>query len=135
MLTEANLDIEFFPYALYHAIQLSNYFPEPNTITSTIDKSTSKRDNLYFLQTFVCSFYVRPLGNRKLKFKNHVSKVILLGYYPHNTRNVLCNDVHTHRIKLAPHVRFDEGMNELPMPDTPLNVQHIQRVDNGQPLT
>ena len=37
--------------------------------------------------------------------------------------------------KLASHVWFDEGMNDLPMEDTPLNVQHLQRVDNGQPLT
>ena len=66
--------------------------------------------------------------------KNFLSKVIFLGYNPHTTRNVLYYDVDNQIIKLASHVRFDEVMNDLTMVDNPLNVQHIQRVDNGQPL-
>ena len=47
---------------------------------------------------------------------------------------MLSYDVYNHIIKLASHVLFDEDMNDLPMADTPLNVQNLQRVDNGQPL-
>ena len=43
MLTGANLDIKFWPYALYHVIRLSNSFPEPNKITSPIDKAKSNQ--------------------------------------------------------------------------------------------
>ena len=77
---------------------------------------------------------MRPPGKRKAKFKDHLSKVIFFGYDPHTTLNVLYYDVDSHRIKLASHVRFDEAMNYLPMADTPLNVQHLQRVNNGQLL-
>ena len=64
----------------------------------------------------------------------NVYKGILLGYDPHTNRNVIYYDVDTHRINLAPHVLFDEGTNDLPMADTPRNAQHLQIVDNLQPL-
>ena len=59
MLTVSNLDIKFCTYTLYYAIQLSNYFPEPNTITSIIEKSTPKKENLSSLKTFGCCVCVR----------------------------------------------------------------------------
>ena len=43
ILAGANLDINFFSYALFHAIRILNYFPETNTITSPIEKSASKQ--------------------------------------------------------------------------------------------
>ena len=106
MLTRANLDINFFPYALYHSIQISNYFPEPNTITSHVDKDTSKQDNLFPLWSFVCHAYVRPPGKRKSKLKNHVSKEIFLLYDPHTNRKFLYCNGDNHMIKLTSHVQF-----------------------------
>ena len=46
--------------------------------------------------------------------------------------NVLYYDVDIHRIKLASHARFDQGMNDFPMTDNPLNFQHLQTVNNGK---
>ena len=134
MLTRANLNIFFFN-ALYHAIWISNSFPEPNTVNFPIEKAKTKQENLSFLCTFGFHVCVRrhPV-NRKAKLKNHVSKRILLGYYPHTNRNVLYCDVDKHIIKLASCVWFDEGINDLPIVDTNLNVQHLQRVDNEQHL-
>ena len=104
MITGDNLDTKIWPYALYHAIRLYNSFPEPNKIIYPIYIYTSKRENLSSLRKFVCRVYVLPTGKRKPKLKNHVSKGIFLGYYPHTTQNVLYYDVDTHRIKLDSHV-------------------------------
>ena len=89
MLTGANLDIKYWPYAFYHAILLSNDFPEHNSITSPIEKATSKREVLSSLQNFGYHVFVRPPGKRKNKLKNHVSKGIFHVYDPHATKNVL----------------------------------------------
>ena len=97
-----------------------------------IEKAKSKRDNLSSLWTFGCRFYVQPPGKRKSNLKNHASKTIFIVYNLHATLNVLYYYFDTHRIKLASHVWFDEGMNDLPMVDTPLNVQHICIVDRVQ---
>ena len=67
--------------------------------------------------------------------RTNISKGISLGYDIHTNRNLLYYDVDTYRIKLVSHVEFDEGMNDFPMANTPTNVQHLQRVDNGQLLT
>ena len=106
MLTGTSLNIKFWPYSLYHVIQLYNYLSEPNAVTSMIGKSKYKQDNLSFLHTFGCSVYVWPPGKIRAKLNNHISKRIFLGYGPHTNLNVLYYDVDTHRIKLASHVRF-----------------------------
>ena len=54
-----NLDINFLPYTLYHAIQLSNSFPEPNAITSSIEKAKSNQENLYSLLILGYCIYVQ----------------------------------------------------------------------------
>ena len=127
MLTGSNLDIKLRPYELYHAIRLFYSFPEPNSTNYLIDKSTPKQDNLSSLWTFVCRVYMWPPLNLKSKLKNHVSKVILLRYDTHTTQNVLYYDVDTHIIKLSSRVWFEEGIHYLPMTDTPLKGQHLQR--------
>ena len=104
MLTGSNLDIKFLPYSFYNAIQLSNSFPKPNTMTSPIEKAKSNQENLYSLLILGYRVYVQIPGKRKPKLKNHVSKGIFLGYDPHTTQNVLYYDVDTHRIKLDSYV-------------------------------
>ena len=111
ILTGDNLDINFLPYALYHAIQLSNSFPEPNTITSPIEKAKSNQENLSLPRTFGCRVYVQLPGKIKPKLKNRISELIFLGYDPHTTQMFLYYDVGNHIIKLASCVQFDEGMN------------------------
>ena len=112
-----------FPFSFQNLIQLLILLRKihPSDITSPI-----------FVLLDVVSMYT-PLDTKNSNLKNHVSKGILFVYDTHNTRNLLYYDVDTHIIKLSSHVRFDEVMNDLPIEDTPLNVQHIQRVDDGQP--
>ena len=50
---------------------------------------------------------------------------------PHTLRNILWYDTLTTRVKLATHVRFDEGSNYLPVDALPPNVQYILRSENG----
>jgi len=77
---------------------------------------------------------VRPPSKRRAKFKNNSKKGIFLGFVPHTTRNILWYDVDTERVKIASHVRFDEGMNDLPIDRIPPNVQHLERVQQGHPI-
>jgi hypothetical protein len=61
-------------------------------------------------------------------------KGIFLGILPNTTKNILWYDVDTGRIKIAKHVRFDKGLNDLPMGAIPPNVQHLQRIQSGDPF-
>ena len=46
-----------------------------------------------------------------------------------HSRNILWYDVDTHKFKIATHAWFDEGFNDLPMDQVPLNGQHLMRTD------
>jgi len=61
-------------------------------------------------------------------------KGIFLGFIPNTDKNILWYDTETHAVKIAKHVRFDEGMNDLPPDLVPPNVVHLQRTQNGEPL-
>jgi len=61
-------------------------------------------------------------------------KGIFLGFIPNNDKNILWYDTETHAVKIAKHVQFDEGMNDLPPDLVPPNVVHLQRTQNGEPL-
>ena len=43
-------------------------------------------------------------------------------------------DVNSQDIKYATHLRYDEGMNDLPFEEIPPNVQHLQRKEDGNRL-
>ena len=58
LLIGANLDIEFWPYAFYHALRLQNAFPERNATASPISLATGKQENLTNLRTFGCRAWV-----------------------------------------------------------------------------
>jgi len=61
-------------------------------------------------------------------------KGIFLGFIPNTDKNIIWYDTKTHVVKIAKHVRFDEGMNDLPPDLVPPNVVHLQRTQNGEPL-
>ena len=56
LLTGANLPLKFWPYAFYHAMQLSNAFPEPGQDQSPIQLANpnGKPEDLSNLRTFGC---------------------------------------------------------------------------------
>ena len=61
-------------------------------------------------------------------------KGIFLGFIRNTDKNIIWYDTKTHVVKIAKHVRFDEGMNDLPPNLVPPNVVHLQRKQNGEPL-
>ena len=76
--------------------------------------------------------WVKPPTRRKAKFNSNAIKGIFLGYIPHTLRNILWYDVTTDKVKIATHVRFDEGFNDLPTEGLPPNVQYILRSEDGK---
>jgi len=61
-------------------------------------------------------------------------KGIFLGFIPNADKNIIWYDTETHVVKIAKHVQFDEGMNNLPPDLVPPHVVHLQRTQNGEPL-
>jgi len=100
----------------------------PNYIT------TGKKDDLSALRTFGCRVWVCPPGRRYAKLIPNSHKGIFLGFIPNTDKNIIWYDTETHVVKIAKHVRFDEGMNDLPPNLVPPNVVHLQRTQNGEPL-
>jgi len=100
----------------------------PNYIT------TGKKDDLSSLHTFGCRVWVRPPGRRSAKLIRNSRKGIFLGFIPNTDKNIIWYDTETHVVKIAKHVRFDEGMNDLPPDLAPPNVVHLQRTQNGETL-
>jgi len=100
----------------------------PNCITA------GKKDGLSALRTFGCRVWVRPPGGQSAKLIPNSCKGIFLGFIPNADKNVIWCDTGTHVIKIAKHVRFDEGVNDLPPNLVPPNVVHLQRAQNGEPL-
>ena len=92
--------------------------------------STGKKDNFKNLRIFGCHVWVRPPGLTKKRFKDNARKGIFLGYVPHTDRLIVWYDVETHRVKIATHCKFDEGMNDLPSEQLPLGFQQLTRVND-----
>ena len=127
LLIGSGLPAKFWPYAFHHYVHLKNAIIVPRKQqTSPTEAALGKKDNLSSLRTFGCRIWVRPPGRLTSKFTSRSLKGIFLGYLPNTTKNVVWYDVNTKKIKYASHVRFDEGMNDLPVADIPPNVHHLQ---------
>jgi hypothetical protein len=133
MLNGANLDARFWPYAFQSFLRLKNALSKDNKASSYETLHHSKPDFTQ-LRTFGCRVWVRPPGKRTARLTNHARKGIFLGYLPNTLKNILWFDVDSNRIKIAFHARFDEGMNDLPLEAIPPNVQHLHRMQAGDPI-
>ena len=70
LLTGANLPVKFWPYAFYHAMRLSNAFPEARNDKYPIELAnpSGKPENLSTkLRTFGCRTWIKPPGARDAK--------------------------------------------------------------------
>ena len=121
MLLGANLPIKFWPYAFHFWLRIDNSIASRDQLTSPNYITTGEKDNLSALQTFGCRVWVRPPGRRAAKFIPNSRKGIFLGFIPNTDKNILWYDTETHVVKIAKHVRFDEGMNDLPPDLVPPN--------------
>jgi hypothetical protein len=134
-LTGSNLDARFWPYAFKDYLRKHNAIRHaPGRDISAFEAATQRRENFHDLRTFGCRVWIRPPGKRKGKLQPHAHKGIFLGYLEHTLKNILWFDLETKLVKIAFHARFDEGMNDLPAPLVPPNVQHLQRTQNDQPI-
>jgi hypothetical protein len=132
LLNGSNLDPRFWPYAFYFFLRIKNALPGKDDSPSYYERlHDGAKADLANLRTFGCRVWVRPPGKRRSRLQNHSKLGIFLGFLPNTTKNILWFDPETNRVKIAFHVRFDEGMNDLPLADLPPNVQHLQRVQDG----
>jgi hypothetical protein len=134
LLTGANLDVRFWPYAFHHWLRIDNSLTSRDQTATPLKIAMDKVDDFSDFRTFGCRVWVRPPGRRGAKFRPNSRKGIFLGFLPYTTRNILWFDPETNRVKIATHARFDEGMNDLPLADLPPNVVHLQRTQDGSPF-
>jgi hypothetical protein len=133
-LTGAHLDAKFWPYAFHYFLRIKNGLSSNEHDLSSFEKLHGVKTQGGALRAFGCRVWVRPPGKRKGKLINNACKGIFLGFIPFTTKNILWYDVLSKHVKIAFHARFDEGMNDLPLALLPPNVQHLQRVHNGNPI-
>ena len=130
----ANLPIKFWPYAFHHSLRIRNSTPSRDQEIAPLKLAFDRVDDFTHFRTFGCRVWVRPPGERPAKFRPNPRKGIFLGFMPNTTRNILWYDEETHHVNIATHVRFDEGMNDLPHDMLPPNVTHLQRLQAGDPI-
>ena len=131
LLHGADLPRNFWPYAFYHCLFILNRVPHRDKESPPITICSGQRFSLQGLRVFGCRVYVRVPGTRKAKLDDHVSEGIFLGY-TETMKNIYWYDNKTGEVKIASHVRFDEGMVDLP--DPPPNVKLLQRVEHDNVL-
>ena len=134
LLLGANLPIKFWPYAFHFWLCIDNSMASQDQLVSPNYIATGKKDDLAALHTFGCRVWVHPPGRQSAKLIPNSCKGIFLGFIPNTNKNIIWYDIETHVVKIAKHVRFDEGMNDLPPDLVPPNVVHLQRTQNGEPL-
>jgi len=134
LLLGANLPTKFWPYAFHFWLRIDNSMASRDQLVSPNYITAGKKDDLSTLCTFGCRVWVRPPGRRSAKLIPNSRKGIFLGLIPNTDKNIIWYHTKTHVVKIAKHVRFDEGMNDLPPDLVPPNVVHLQRKQNGEPL-
>ena len=127
MLHGAGLGVAFWPYAFAHWIRIMNALPIDGHDKSPLEIADGIRDDFSNLRTFGATVYVQPPTRRQAKFVTNAQIGVFLGVLPGTTRNILWYDPATNKVKIATHVRFDEGMNHLPIDKIPPNVQQLHR--------
>jgi hypothetical protein len=129
MLSGANLQSSFWPYAFYHYIRLYNFVPHGTRPSSPYEMCGTELPNLSKLRTFGCRAHVRPTTMRYGKVVPNSRLGIFLGYS--RTLKVLYYyDLEGSMVKTATHARFDEGMNDLVSAEAPPNVQLLRQLNN-----
>ena len=68
-------------------------------------------------------------SKRTAEFKHNIVKGIFLGFIPQTKRNILWYNCETGNIDPANHVKFDEGMNNLPFKNFPPSQQDLEHAE------
>jgi GAG-pre-integrase domain len=128
MLSGANLQAGFWPYAFYHYIRLYNFVPHGTRPSSPYEMCGTELPNLSKLRTFGCRVHVRPTTMRYGKVIPNSRLGVFLGY-SRSLKVLYYYDLESAMVKTATHARFDEGMNDLHV-DAPPNVQVLRQLNN-----
>ena len=129
MLSGANLQPNFWPYAFYHYIRLYNVVPHGDRPSSPYEMCGAPLPNLARLRTFGCRMPVRPTTARYGRVVPNSRLGTFLGY-SRSLKVMYYFDLASSTVKTATHARFDEGMNDLSEP--PPNVKLLRNLaDNG----
>ena len=99
--------------------------------SSRIFQATGKKRNFLGFRTFGCRTWIRPPSKHTAKFKHNVVKSIFLGFIPWTVKNILWYNCETDNIWPANHVKFDEGMNDLPFKNLHPNQRDLERAEQG----
>jgi hypothetical protein len=127
MLTEANMDFNFWPYAFYYIMFLHNVLPH-------LDKGVPytragfRCPSLSRIHTFGCHVYVRPPSKRNKKLDNNVCCSLFIGFTS-TMSQIHYYALDTKRFKTTTRVKFDEGISYLEIP-TPHSKQLRDALDS-----
>ena len=81
-----------------------------------------------------CNFQAasNPLSKQKANLKSNIKNRIFLSFVPHTMRNIKWYNYDTGKIGTVNHVRFDEGMNNLPFDLIPPSQRDLELVEQGK---
>ena len=113
LLSTANLPPEYWSWALIHAVYLKNRLPHRAIGCTPYFAWTGRKPNMKLLRIWGCPVVVKTPGKRPAKLDHNTTSGIFLGYTA-TDHNIYYQDAKTKRIKIAPHVQFDEAGMTLP---------------------
>ena len=92
-LIDTSLPIVYWPFAVFHVLQIQNALLDNAQGSSPIHLLTGKKRNLKILHTFRCQVCFHPPSIQAKRFKEKGCKGIFLGYVPHATQHNILYDV------------------------------------------
>ena len=96
-----------------------------------LSRNWKERDFFSGFRTFGCQTWIHPPSKRSAEFKHNIVKEIFLGFIPCTVQNILWYNCVTGKIGPTNHVKFDEGMNDLPFNLLPPNQRDLEPVKQG----
>jgi hypothetical protein len=118
MLHACGLPMKYWNFAFYHFLRLFNFFPHGTRTKSPFEMIRGTQPDLSLLRIFGCHVYIRPPGRRPSKLDKHVVRGTFLGYTS-TLKQIYYLEQDTHKIKVAAHARFDEGLANVPLLSLP----------------
>jgi Integrase core domain. len=126
LLHASGLDLKYWNFAFHHFIRLFNFFPHGQRDKSPFEMVYGYKPDLSLLRVFGCNVYIRPPGRRSSKLDVHVIKGKFLGYMS-TMKQIYYLEDKTHKIKIAAHAHFDEGLANVPLHDLPPYARQLRK--------